>query len=213
MKICSVNGCSRNAPRKGLCNKHYMQMYNYGKILERTIHDPNEIIIESDMCRMKLYNQYCIAITETIFNLKYKEEIEKYKWHLGGNYVECNFYDENNLPQKMKLHQFIIYLSGQEVPDNCEIDHKDRNTLNNQEDNLRFCSRQQNGQNRNIQKNNTSGQRGVYFSRRNNDWASQIGVNGTIIPLGHFNTIEEAARAYNAAATKYHGEFAQLNVI
>jgi len=42
---------------------------------------------------------------------------------------------------------------------------------------------------------------------------AKISVNGKNINLGYFKTEIDAAIAYNEAAIKYHGEFANLNKI
>jgi hypothetical protein len=42
-------------------------------------------------------------------------------------------------------------------------------------------------------------------------WRAQIMLNGRLIHLGYFTDPVEAAKAYDEAARKYHGEFASLN--
>lgn len=68
-------------------------------------------------------------------------------------------------------------------------------------------------QNRKIHFNNRSGFKGVYLHRGKgpNCWYAQIRAHGRKIHVGAFLTPEEAARAYDEAAIKYHGEFARLN--
>ena len=213
MNLCSVENCGRIVYGNGYCERHYHQIRDYGKILKRTIHDPNEIIIENDICRMKLYNKECEEIAETIFDLKYKKEIEQFKWHLDGyGYVGSNYYN-NKQQQKMSLHGAIVELSGQTIKDNEEIDHKDTNPLNNLEINLRICTKSQNQHNKKLQKNNTSVYKGVVWYPKYNKWKAQIMINKKPLFLGYFTIKEDAARAYNAAAIKYHGEFAVLNII
>lgn len=46
-----------------------------------------------------------------------------------------------------------------------------------------------------------------------NKWAARIMANGKRIFLGLFKKTVDAAKAYNDAAIKYHGEFAFLNKI
>lgn len=58
----------------------------------------------------------------------------------------------------------------------------------------------------------TSHYRGVSLSH-GKAWRAAIGVNGRDIKLGSFKTQEEAALAYNEAATKHLGDKARLNVI
>lgn len=100
-----------------------------------------------------------------------------------------------------------------------DIDHIDRNIYNNSIENLRQVTKSQNQCNRSIPKNNKTGFRGVckYVNtdkcKRLKTWKASIGVNGKSISLGYFNTDVEAARAYNEASIKYHGEFANLNDI
>lgn len=53
--------------------------------------------------------------------------------------------------------------------------------------------------------------RGVGFFKRDQRWRAQIMVNYVQKFLGYFDTEEEAARAYDAAAKRYFGAIAQLN--
>jgi hypothetical protein len=62
-----------------------------------------------------------------------------------------------------------------------------------------------------MNKNNTSGYKGVCWVESNQKYRASIGVNYETILLGHFNVKEDAARAYNEAALKYFGENAWLN--
>ena len=211
MKLCSVEGCNNEHYGGGYCNKHYQQIRTYGIILERTKNDPNVIIVEDSICRMKLYNFNDEIIIETIFDLKYKKEVEKYKWCIANNRVKTNLYDENG-HHGGYLHQLIIQLSGKIVSPGEEIDHKDLNPLNNLESNLRICTHAQNLQNRNLLKNNTSGQKGVSWRDDCKKWSAYIYHNKKI-NLGTFNTKKEASQAYNKAAIKYFGELANLNII
>jgi len=217
MNICLVENCNKEQFCKGYCNRHYQQFHKYGKIMssgERTKFDPNEIIIETDICRMKLYNIKNKEIAETIFYLKYKSEIEQFKWRLNNyGYVQCSWYDENNQRHEMQLHQYIVYLSGQTVENKQEIDHKDNNKLNNLDDNLRICSHIQNNQNKLKPINNTSGDKGVSWHIPAKKWSANIMNNGEYEHLGLFIDKEDAAKAYNEAALIYHGEFAVLNNI
>ena len=92
-----------------------------------------------------------------------------------------------------------------------EIDHKNGDGLLNTEENLRFSTHAQNLSNRGSQTGNASGHKGVGWFKRYSKWRAQIGVNGKMIHLGYFADKVEAALAYDAAALKYHGEFAVLN--
>jgi len=214
MKFCSIEGCNEKHFCKGYCHKHYDQIKNHGKILKRNTFDLNEIIVEDQICRMKLYDKLGDEISETIFDLKYKVEIEKYKWSLHkSGYITCNWIDDEENKHTISLHQAIIRMSGQIVFDGYEIDHKDQNKLNNLEKNLRICTHQQNSQNKSKQKNNVSGYIGVSWYKQTRKWKATIQINYEQIFLGYFNTSKEAAKAYNEAALKYHGEFIKLNKI
>lgn len=53
--------------------------------------------------------------------------------------------------------------------------------------------------------------KGVYWHRRDRRWVAKIRTPIKRLHLGAFVSPEAAARAYDAAARKYHGEFAYLN--
>ena len=106
------------------------------------------------------------------------------------------------------MHRMIM-----NTPKGLVTDHINHNTLDNRKENLRICTNSENRHNYIKPKNNTSGYKGVYFHKTTNKWCAKIRVNRIKMHLGYFLDIEEAAIAYNKAATKYFGEFALLNYV
>jgi len=109
-------------------------------------------------------------------------------------------------PVMARMHHVILGL-----PTCVECDHKNRNTLDNLEDNLRPCSDQQNASNQGLARNNTSGYKGVIWRKERKRWRAVINFERKRRFLGTFKTAPEAARAYDRAALRYFGEFACLN--
>lgn len=93
-----------------------------------------------------------------------------------------------------------------------EIDHIDRNGLNNQRDNLRLVSRSQNRMN-SVTPGNKCGYKGVVFDNRGKRkpfWA-RLRTLGKVYQSGYFYTAKEAAAAYNKMAIDIFGKYALLN--
>lgn len=89
------------------------------------------------------------------------------------------------------------------------VDHIDGNGLNNSRSNLRICSHAENMRNRQKRKVGKSKFKGVQI--HHGHWRATIRENGNRHELGTFNSEIEAAQAYDAAALKFHKEFARTN--
>lgn len=88
-----------------------------------------------------------------------------------------------------------------------EIDHINGDGLDNSIKNLRECNRSQNQMNRNFQKNSKTKIKGVWFSKSKGKYESSIRHYGKKVHIGTFDTIEEAAMAYEKAARELHGDY------
>lgn len=107
---------------------------------------------------------------------------------------------------RIQMHRLILGVYG-----HIDVDHKDRDGLNNTSTNLRIASRSQNNANRSRPRNNTSGFKGVTRTSRSPKWIAQISVNKKQIYLGCYSSREDAARAYDSAAQFHFGVFARVN--
>jgi hypothetical protein len=109
------------------------------------------------------------------------------------------------------LHREVAIQRMELILHSDEVDHRDRNQLNNQRYNLRIATRSQQNQNRRVFHSNSIGLKGVAFHSQSQRWHARIRYRKNLISLGLFESAEEAARAYDRAARIYFGEFAVLN--
>ena len=103
---------------------------------------------------------------------------------------------------QVAMHRLIL-----NAPPRMVVDHKDNNGLNNSRLNIRLCTPIQNQANRQFDKRNKLGIKGV--SKNGNKYQAVITPEGKQIYLGRFNTPEEANAAYAGAAKILWGKFSQ----
>ena len=89
-----------------------------------------------------------------------------------------------------------------------QIDHVDCDRSNNRYANLREASAVENGRNRGPTAFNACGKKGVDWAKREKRWRVRIKTDSKRICLGYFKTLAAAAAAYETAAIKHHGPFA-----
>lgn len=131
----------------------------------------------------------------------------------GNVYAKRNLTREGK-PYTSQMHREILERTLGRPLDKGEVcDHINHNGLDNRRENLRVASTSENSCNRLKTKANTSGYKGVTWRKDISKWQAQITVHGKRMYLGSYVLIEDAARAYNQAALKYHGDFAQTNQI
>lgn len=99
-----------------------------------------------------------------------------------------------------------LYVTG--AMPTAEVDHIDRDRANNAWSNLRLATRSQNQANTSLRRNNTSGYKGVRILA--DCFRAKITIQGRIIHLGDFDTLEEAVAAYGAAARVGFGSYARV---
>lgn len=160
------------------------------------------------MRKIKLANTVKFAL---ISNIDFKK-VNKNRWYLtrnkNGTFYASMFICKNGIISTKLMHRFILNLSFK----NPSIDHKDRNGLNNQRNNLRVCTKSQNQQNRLKQAKKTSSKyKGVSWCKVNKKWRTQIIVLGKRISLKYHRNEIKAAKAYDKAAIKYFKSFSRTN--
>lgn len=151
------------------------------------------------------------------------ELVSKYNWFSHKEYA-ARTVRVNGEKITILMHRFIM---GCVKGDGKMLDHKDGNGLNNQRSNLRFCTSSENQKNKKAW--GSSKYLGVSRHTKNfkkykksiaafkdysyTNWKATISINGRPKHIGGFTNEIDAAKAYNEAALKYHGEFARLNKI
>ena len=105
------------------------------------------------------------------------------------------------------VHKLVANAFLENIENKKCVDHINNNKEDNNINNLRYATRKENGQNRQLGKNNTSGYKGVSYFKLNNKWEAYIKIDGIKINLGMYDTIEEAKQSRQDAVKKAFGEF------
>lgn len=137
--------------------------------------------------------------------------VEGWNWQYlsphGGRPLGYAIRDVPRPGKRVRLHVALVERIGIVVPPGQEIDHINRNGLDNRRANLRIVPHALNARNQPLSRANTSGFKGVTWNRRKRRWQAQIMVNGRNHWLGNFERLEDAAAAYVEGSKRLHGEF------
>jgi len=123
----------------------------------------------------------------------------QHAWHtIKGGYVASPLDGKTTL-----MHRCILITAY-------EVDHIDRDKLNNRRINLRPSNRSDNTHN--TAPRGRSDYKGV-FQQSKGSWAAKINIDGIQTHLGSFPSPEEAADAYNIVALQVYGPTAFQNSV
>jgi len=147
------------------------------------------IVDPADYNRLRTFEWFAIKGTRNFY------AVRREKKPTGGKFIT------------IYMHHEII-----QIDDGLLIDHKNQNSMDNRKANLRAATQTQNIRNRKkFSKPGVSKYKGIYRDNIQKRWVARITYEKKKIYLGSFRNEIDAARAYDEAAKKYHGEFACLN--
>lgn len=161
--------------------------------------------------RYDLSGEYGVGYTykgeKFYFDLEDYDKIKDYCWHKDKKGYLCASAKISGKNSTVKMHRIISGCND----NNFYIDHKHgkESRNDNRKSNLRIATKSQNNINKGLRSNNTSGATGVGYS--NNKWYARITINKKRIPLGVFNSFDEALNARKMAEEKYFGDWSYDN--
>lgn len=174
---------------KQYCQKHYMQMYHHGHLLDRTIYDKNIFIdhIDENYTEIITYTKDFKESYHCLIDLDKKDLIKNYKVYVRGRAPKVYGtiqYDGH----KLLLHRFLMGITTTDYDLSKTVDHINGNSLDNRLCNLRICSQKENM--KNIRKDTKFV--GVGWLKYNKKWTARIMSNYRSIHIGNYDTYEEA---------------------
>ena len=138
--------------------------------------------------------------------------LSKVKWFAakgGHSFYAARGQWSGKLKKRLTIMMHRVILN---VPEGFVVDHINHNALDNRKANLRPATQADNARNARYPKINTSSRyRGVWYNKQTGKWRATIVVNRKRKQIGYFHNEVDAAKAYDRAARKFHGEFAVLN--
>jgi hypothetical protein len=154
------------------------------------------------MKKIRLNKGKCALVSDEDY-----ERVNKYKWYLhSAGYAISQEYSKRTYKTRY-MHRFIM-----NPPKGFQVDHKNRNKLDNRRSNLRVCTPKQNMnwlydfyERKGLRKGYTldrSKCKGVYWDKSVKRWKAEIRHNGKRYRLGNHKFRKDALAAYQTWAVQ-----------
>lgn len=134
------------------------------------------------------------------------ERVSRYRWHISRRRGDI-IYAAGRVKGDASGGSIYMHRLIMNAPSSVEVDHRNRNRLDNRRGNLRLCdgsvNRMNSGKPR--YKNTTSRYRGVSYQQHRGTWQGSIKFRGQVFRKT-FKTEVEAAQFYNAKAIELLGD-------
>jgi len=153
----------------------------------------NKVINKGKYSIIELKNSKNI-IVGNVFVDNDDKEVFNHSWYLNNSGYAITRINKN---KQILMHRMVF---GDK--NNLDIDHINRNKLDNRKENLRFVNRSQNMMNTDA--------KGYYWCKNKKKWAAYIHINYKSIALGRYKTEEQAKKAREIAEIKYFGNFKNI---
>ena len=140
------------------------------------------------------------------------KRLRNYEWYTKRGLKSFHAHTFARDSKTGKTKRKYMHRMLHETPEGMMIDHINHDGMDNRRANLRAATRSQNLYNRKKWSGTYSSKfKGVTWHKGKRKWQARIGFQNKRVHLGFFTDEIEAAKAYDRAAKKYHGEFAYLN--
>lgn len=204
--LCKVDWCRNKKclSGKGYCRMHYDQMRKHGHITNyRPAGNRNEYVLKEDYGELHILDKESNIKAIVLIDKEDIEKLKQYSFRLHNK----GYISSVKNGKTIYIHQIIL---NSKVIKNYEIDHINRNKLDNRKKNLRICKHLENTHNR--KQYNKFGQQGIRKVNRNlnKPYLASITNNGKWIYIGYYATIDEAKEARIKAEKEIYKEFATV---
>lgn len=162
----------------------------------------NNIYLSSDLPNVAILEvqgvEFLIDIKDAIivgcvkWGLKYDKTINNY---YARAWTRGNFKNR----KQILLHRFIM-----NCPDDKEVDHINKNTLDNRRENLRCVEQISNAQNKGFYSNNKSGYKYIYWNKTNKTYVCEIKRYKQIIFRATDRTLENIVKKRDKFIKEYN---------
>lgn len=162
---CKVRDCSSEVHNKkqSLCRKHYLRWWKHGDPEHYSRFDIRRPIVKDDHLLIPLDKD-----GKVYTKVDKDSDAINHNWCYDGDYAARRY--------KGGVKAMHLIMFDGEIPEGMQIDHINRDKLDNRRNNLRIVSRSVNQINK-VMKNNTSGYRGVLRDKRANKWTAVAALN------------------------------------
>lgn len=196
-------GCGQPAPiakrtytKLGVTKGQPWRYLPYHRQRQRLASGSAEVSADGATARVPLYGRDGSIRAYAIIDAADAEWVSQWRWHLNDGYARRTEWIPGGRFRAFKLHRELLGLTPDDA---AEVDHINRDTLDNRRANLRKATHSGNMQNTSSHADTSSRYRGVSWNKGRRRWQAYLSVGGRKVTIGRYRTEEEAHEAVSAA--------------